>query len=160
MAYVMLYAALACLPGLEHTLRKLAFSRNDFTPQQRREPGRPQERKTLIPDTKANMSASNRTVSSSVIFQGTDQAAPRPLAPPEYRQQALRHVIDVNRSSGTDSMSLSELAHQMWDQALRSDTDPSLEPMSLKSIDAAVSDLVRTREISVVDRTVVFSAPA
>jgi hypothetical protein len=57
-------------------------------------------------------------------------------------------------------MSLSELAVQMRDQALRSDTDPSLEPMSMKSIDAAVSDLVRTREISVVDRTVVFSAPA
>jgi hypothetical protein len=115
--------------------------------------------RTLIPDTKATMSASNRTISSSMIFQSADQEAPRPLAPPEYRQQALRHVIDVNRNSGTDSVSLSELALQMWDQALRSDTDPSLEPMSLKSIDAAVSDLVRTREISVVDRTVVFSTP-
>jgi hypothetical protein len=106
------------------------------------------------------MSASSRPSNFSVIFQGTEQAVSRPLAPPEYRQQALRHVIDANRSSGTDSVSLSELALQMWDQALRSDIDPSLEPMSLKSIDAAVSDLIRAREISVVNRTVVFSTPA
>jgi hypothetical protein len=106
------------------------------------------------------MSASNRTSNSRVIFQGADQAVPLPLAPPEYRRRALRHVIDVNRSRGASSMSLSELALQMRDLDLRSDTDPSLEPMSLKSIDAAVSDLVGTREISVVDRTVVFSAPS
>jgi hypothetical protein len=105
------------------------------------------------------MSTSNRTSNSRAIFQGADQAAPRPLAPPEYRQRALRHVIDVNRSRGANSMSLSELALQMRDLDLRGDTDPSLEPMSLTSIDAAVSDLVGTREIAVVDRTVVFSPP-
>jgi hypothetical protein len=92
----------------------------------------------------------------SIIFQTKSHATPRPLAPPEYRQQALRYVIGVNKEKGLSSLSFSELALELRDQNLRKEVDPSFEPLSLESINAAVADLVQTREITVSGRTVVF----
>ena len=97
----------------------------------------------------------------SDIFQGEGEATPRPLAPSDYRQQALRLIISLNLSKGVSSLSFSELALQMRDQTLRDYIDPSFEPLSLESINAAVADLVRTGEITIInDRTVIFPAPS
>ena len=85
---------------------------------------------------------------------------PKPLAPPEYRQQALRFILSLNRSKGLSSLSFSELALQLRDQTLRDNIDPFFEPLSLESINAAVADLVRTRELMIInDRTVIFPVP-
>ena len=94
---------------------------------------------------------------SSAIFVSQNQIMPKPLAPAEYRQQALRHIIGLNRGKGMPSMSFSELALQLRDQTLRDNVDPTFEPLSLESIKAAVTDLSQTRELTVNDRTVVFS---
>jgi hypothetical protein len=94
------------------------------------------------------------------IFQ-SHNPAPKPLAPSEYRQQALRFIISLNRGKGMSSLSFSELALQMRDQALRGGTDPVFEPLSLESIKAAVADLVLTRELRIInDRTVIFPPSA
>lgn len=106
------------------------------------------------------MSPAKQSIDTSSLFQIPDQSPPKPLAPPEYRQRALRFVINLNRSKGVDSMSLSELALQLRDQSLRYDIDPSFEPLSLASIDAAVADLVSAHELVVNDRTVVVSTTA
>lgn len=97
---------------------------------------------------------------TSIIFQSPDQPAPKPLAPPEYRQQALRFVLKKNREQGLDSLSLSELALQLRDPSLREKLDPAFEPLSLASINAAVADLTQTHELAVNDRIVVFPPPA
>jgi len=91
------------------------------------------------------------------IFQRESMMEPKPLAPPEYRKQALRFIINFNRDKGVSSLSFSDLVLQVRDLALRPDIDPSFEPFSLESINAAVADLIQTRELLVVnDRTVIF----
>lgn len=92
----------------------------------------------------------------SVIFQSQNQTTPKPLAPLEYRQQALRFIISLNRSKGLSSLTFSEIALQMRDQSLRATVDPFFEPLSLESIRAAVAELAEAREITVNDRTIVF----
>ena len=92
---------------------------------------------------------------SSIIFQGPDHA-PKPLAPPAYRQRALRSVIKHRRSEGANSLSLSELVSELRDQNLRDDSDPRFEPLSFESIDAAVKDLEGSRELKVDGRSVIF----
>jgi len=83
------------------------------------------------------------------------------MAPPEYRQQALRLITSLNREKGLSSLSFSELALQLRDQTLRGDIDPSFEPLSLESINAAVAELVNTGELAIInDRTVIFPAPS
>jgi hypothetical protein len=99
------------------------------------------------------MNASNQGT-TSIIFQSADETMPKPLAPPEYRQRALRLIIRHNRSKRTASLSLSELVTQLRDPSLRDNISPLFEPLSLPSIDAALDDLVRTHEIAVSDRTV------
>lgn len=105
------------------------------------------------------MNSHSHGKASDVIFQGQDQPVARPLASPEYRQQALRFIVGLNRSKGLGSLSFSELALQMRDQSLRADIDPEFEPLSLESINTAVADLVRSRELVVDNRTVLFSEP-
>ena len=92
----------------------------------------------------------------SAVIQGAGQGAPRPVAPPEYRQRALRSVINNRRRQGANSLSLSELVCQLQDPKLRKDSDPRFEPLSFESIEAAVKDLVGSRELKVDGRTVVF----
>ena len=106
------------------------------------------------------MKTADHSDSNSVISRDPFPVRPKPLAPPEYRQQVLRTIIDISRDKGMDSMSLSELVVQLRDQSLRDDIDPNLEPLSLLSIDAALTDLERTRELTLRHRTVVFSPPA
>jgi len=94
------------------------------------------------------------------IFPSWVPPEPKPLAPPAYRQQALRLIISLNRSNGVSSLSFSELALQLRDQSLRGDVDPKFEPLSLESITAAVAELVHSRELIIVnDRTVIFPVP-
>ncbi|HMD61932.1 MAG TPA: hypothetical protein VKG78_10890 [Opitutaceae bacterium] len=96
---------------------------------------------------------------SSEIFQ-SETLTPRPLAPPDYRQRALRTILSLNRDRGLSSLSFSELALQLRDQTLRDEFDPIYEPLSLESINAAVADLVESREIMIInDRTVIFPVP-
>lgn len=96
---------------------------------------------------------------SSAIFQGQSPPAPKPLAPPDYRQQALRKIVSLNRSKGISTLSFSELALQLRDKGLRGKVDPLFEPLSLESINAAVADLTLTQELEVHGRIVVFPAP-
>lgn len=102
------------------------------------------------------MSTSKRGKGTDIIFKGAEQAS-KPLAPAEYRQNVLRSVISYNRDCGTESLSLSELVHQLRDQSLRENADPVFEPLSFESINAAVTDLVRAHELKVDGRTVVLS---
>jgi hypothetical protein len=116
-------------------------------------------RNTLNPKGDTAVNSNDKGSGSSDIFQDETQATPRPLAPPDYRQQALRLIISLNLGKGLSSLSFSELALQMRDQALRDYIDPSFEPLSLESINAAVTDLVRTHELTIInDRTVIFPA--
>lgn len=118
-------------------------------------------RNVLISNSKSAVNTTDQGGGSSEIFQDDRMATPRPLAPPDYRQQALRLIISLDRSKGLSSLSFSELALQMRDQTLRDYVDPSLEPLSLESINAAVADLVRAGEIKIInDRTVIFPAPS
>lgn len=118
-------------------------------------------RNTSIPNSTISVSPTEQGDRLSDIFQGEGEATPRPLAPSDYRQQALRLIISLNLSKGVSSLSFSELALQMRDQTLRDYIDPSFEPLSLESINAAVADLVRTGEITIInDRTVIFPAPS
>jgi hypothetical protein len=103
------------------------------------------------------MGADNQGNDTGSIFQSPTHT-PRPLAPPEYRQQALRSIITLNRAKGLSSLSFSELALQLRDQSLRHVIDPKVEPLSLESINGAVADLVQTRELIVEGRTVIFPA--
>src|SRR5271167_3285591 len=95
----------------------------------------------------------------NVIFQSQAQATARPLAPPEYRQRALRSIIGLNQNKGSCSLSLSELALQLRDQTLRENLDPAFEPLSLESIHAAVDDLTHTGELVLDRRAVTFPRP-
>ena len=91
------------------------------------------------------------------VIQGAHQGAPRPVAPPEYRQRALRSVINHRRKQGANSLSLSELVCQLQDPKLRNDSDPRFEPLSFESIEAAVKDLEGSHELKVDGRTVIFN---
>jgi hypothetical protein len=102
------------------------------------------------------VSTTNEGNDPKIIFQSDNQATARPLAPPEYRDQALRFIINLNRSKGLSSLSFSELALQLRDQTLRGKVDPSFEPLSLESIHAAVTDLNRSGDIIINNRTVIF----
>lgn len=106
------------------------------------------------------MNTTHQPNDSSIIFHSEIPSAPKPLAPPEYRQQALRFIIKLNQSKGFSSLSMSELALQLRDPSLRGKMDPVFEPLSLESINAAVNDLVQARELRVAGRTVVFPAPS
>lgn len=101
------------------------------------------------------MGTTNLDFEAGGIFQSPNQT-PRPLAAPEYRQQALRSIINLNRDNGLSSLSFSELALQLRDQSLRDKIDPQVEPLSLESINAAVADLLHTHELIVNGRTVIF----
>jgi hypothetical protein len=105
------------------------------------------------------MKSSHPRNGSGVIIQGDGATPPVPVAPREYRQKVLRSIIGINRRKGVSSLSLSELVEQLRDHELRDDVDPKYEPLTLKSIDAAVTDLIKEQELTVKDRTVVFAAP-
>jgi hypothetical protein len=101
------------------------------------------------------MGTTNQSPGAGDIFQSPTEA-PKSLAAPEYRQQALRSILSLNRSKGVSSLSLSELALQLRDQSLRDHLDPRLEPLSLESINAAVADLLKSHELIVEGRTAII----
>jgi len=105
------------------------------------------------------MSASHAPQKDSVVLIGSDPAVAKPLAPPHYRQHALRTVLIRSRGDGVDALSMSELVTQLRDRSLRDHIDPAFEPLSIQSIDAAVTDLVHARELRVDGRNVVLTAP-
>ena len=105
------------------------------------------------------MGADNQGNDTGSIFQSPTHT-PRPLATPEYRQQALRSIITLNRARGSSCLSFSELALQLRDQSLRQNINPQVEPLSLESINGAVADLAQAHELVVEGRTVIFPPPS
>ena len=105
------------------------------------------------------MATDNKGSDTGSIFQSPTHT-PRPLATPEYRQQALRSILTLNRAKGLSCLSFSELALQLRDQSLRDKIDPQVEPLSLESINSAVADLLNTHELVVSGRTVIFPPPS
>jgi hypothetical protein len=116
-------------------------------------------RESETPKKLSTVNISNSANDPSIVFQSQDETTARPLAPPEYRQRALRSIIGLNHSKGSDSLSFSELALQLRDPALRDNVDPAFEPFSSESIRAAVADLIYTGELVVDNRTVIFPKP-